>query len=84
MRDEGKVSTLFALLAVTPETHSMMFNGIAAAVPWLISSPTAAGDSPHLLCLIDMDRKELQRRRKVSILFIFALLSRYSPLDVLK
>jgi hypothetical protein len=56
------MGTLFALLAVTPETHIMMFDGIAAEVPRPISSPTAAGDSPHLLSLIDMDRKELQQR----------------------
>ena len=27
MRDEGKVSILFALLAITPETHLLMFDG---------------------------------------------------------
>jgi hypothetical protein len=42
-RDEGKVSALFALLAVTPETHLLMFDGTAVAVPWLISPPRAGG-----------------------------------------
>jgi hypothetical protein len=45
-RDEGKVSALFALLAVTPETHLLMFDGTAVAVPWLISPPRAGG-TPH-------------------------------------
>jgi hypothetical protein len=61
-RDEGKVSILFALLAITPETHLVMFDGMASAVPQQISPPRSAGDSPHLLSLIDIDRKELQQR----------------------
>jgi hypothetical protein len=60
-RDEGKVSILFALLAITPETHLVMFDGMASAVPRLICPPRTAGDSPHLLSLIDIDLKELRR-----------------------
>jgi hypothetical protein len=61
-RDEGKVSILFALLAITPETHLVMFNGMASAGPRQISPPRNAEDSPHLLSLIYIDCKELQRR----------------------
>ena len=56
------MSILFALLDITPETHLVMFDGMASAVPWQISPPRTAGDSPHLLSLIDIDRKELQGR----------------------
>ena len=56
------MSILFALLAITPETHLVMFDGMASAVPRLICPPRTAGDSPLFLSPIDIDRKELQRR----------------------
>jgi hypothetical protein len=58
-KDEGKVSILFALLAITPETHLLMFDGMASTVPRQISPPRTAGDYPLLLSLIDIDCKEL-------------------------
>jgi hypothetical protein len=61
-RDEGKVSILCALHGITSETHLFMFDGMACAVPWRISPPRTVGDSPLLLSLIDINRKELQRR----------------------
>ena len=61
-RDQGKVNILCALHVITSETHLFMFDGMACAVPWRISPPRTAGDSPLLLSLIDIDRKELQRR----------------------
>jgi hypothetical protein len=69
------VSILFALLAITPETHLVMFDGMACAVPRQISPPRSAGDSPHLLSLIDIDRnKELQRGGEGEYSVWFALL----------
>jgi hypothetical protein len=61
-RDEWKVSILFGLHRISPETHLVMFDWMAAAVPRLISPLRAAGDPPLLLSLIDIDCKELQRR----------------------
>jgi hypothetical protein len=44
-----------------------MFDGVASAVPRLISPPRAVGNSPHLLAMNDIDRKGLQGKRgKVS------------------
>ena len=56
------MSILFALLAISLETHLVMFDGMASAVPRLISPPRTAGDSLHLLPPIDIDGKELQGR----------------------
>jgi hypothetical protein len=47
---------------MSPETHLVMFNGMASAVPRRISPPRTAGYSPLLLFLIDIDCKELQQR----------------------
>jgi hypothetical protein len=63
-RDERKVSILFGLHRISPETHLVMFDRMTSAVPRRIPPPRTAGDSPLLLSLIDIDRKELQRRGK--------------------
>jgi hypothetical protein len=60
-RQGDKVSILFALLDITPETHLVMFDGMPCAVPRQISPPRTAGDSPLLFSPIYTDRKELQR-----------------------
>jgi hypothetical protein len=60
-RDEGKVSILCDLHGITSKTHLFMFDGMVSAVPRLmsLSPPRAAGDSPLLLSLIDINQKEL-------------------------
>jgi hypothetical protein len=55
-KDEGKVSILFGLHRISPETHLVMFDGMACAVPWRISPPAVLFLSP-----INIDRKELQQ-----------------------
>jgi hypothetical protein len=55
------VSILFGLHRISPKTHLVMFDGMACAVPWRISPPRTAGDSPLFLSRINIDRKELQR-----------------------
>jgi hypothetical protein len=58
-RDEGKVSILFALLAITPKTYLVMFDVMASAVPRLICPPRTAGDSPLFLSPVNINCKEL-------------------------
>jgi hypothetical protein len=71
-RDKGKVSILFGLYHLSPETHLVMFSQNCGGLP----TPPPP---------INIDRKELQQRGdKVSILFAFALLIQYSPLDVFR
>jgi hypothetical protein len=50
-----------------------MFDGMASAVPWLISPPRTVGDSPLFLSLIDIDYKELQQRGEGGYSVWFAL-----------
>jgi hypothetical protein len=53
---EGKVSILFLLLGITPETHLIILEGEGAAVPRQIFFPRAVGITPILLPQIDIDR----------------------------
>jgi hypothetical protein len=82
--DEEKVSILFGLHRISPETHLVMFDRMVpqflgwSLLPELWGTPHSS--SPWSISFV----RSCSEEGKVSIQFIFALLSRYSPLDVLE